>query len=166
MRGCKLAMVRNLALPLYGRTQKSGLAEVIPLICISLSGANSLCFHTISFLRALHGVWLQSDSCAWLILWFLPEFPEVSLTQLTGSCNHWWLWHPLFTDTAGNVLSLNGKPLRGKIRDEGRDSSSIDLIRFLLKAGQGDQIITLGMRNLIRYQSGIGGQLLRVGDFG
>ena len=104
MRGCKLAMVRNLALPLYGRTQKSGLAEVIPLICISLSGANSLCFHTISFLRALHGVWLQSDSCAWLILWFLPEFPEVSLTQLTGSCNHWWLWHPLFTDMVGIIL--------------------------------------------------------------
>ena len=72
----------------------------------------------------------------------------------------------MFTDKAGNILSLNGKPLRGKIRDGGRDSSSIVLIRFLLKAGQGDQIITLGMRNLIRYQSGIGGQLLRVGDFG
>ena len=145
-----------------GRCKNLGSLKSFPWYAEPASCVFTSCVSSGCTLRVAVIWWLVDDRYSL----FLPEFPHGSLLTIGGDCNCWWLWHPLFTDTAGNVLSLNGKPLRGKIRDEGRDSSSIDLIRFLLKAGQGDQIITLGMRNLIRYQSGIGGQLLRVGDFG
>ena len=54
----------------------------------------------------------ESDTTEWLnnnkmagILSFLSSLKAHQLT-IADSCNCWWLWHPLFTDTAGNIPFL------------------------------------------------------------
>ena len=37
---------------------------------------------------------------------FFPSWVPSGL-RIDGSCSHWWLWDPLFTDRAGNILLLN-----------------------------------------------------------
>ena len=91
---------------------KSGLTEIIPLIC-KLSGASSLCFRILSVLRVYLWECLQ-----WLTAsWGIGGYPASILSCLRalhpGGCNGmaWWLWHPLFTDMAGNVFhsQLSGR---------------------------------------------------------
>ena len=48
-----------------------------------LYGTSFLCFHILSFLRVHH----------------------FTIT-IHVDCNCWWLWHPLFTDKAGNIPFL------------------------------------------------------------
>ena len=41
---------------------------------------------------------------------FLPEFPRGSPAHrhwCLHGCNHWWLWHPLFSDMVGNIPFIN-----------------------------------------------------------
>ena len=76
--------------------QESGLSDIIPLICNQLSETSILCY-ILSFLRAHHRVWLQSDG---YYMAGIPSFlSSLKAHQLTihGGCNRWWLWHPLFT---------------------------------------------------------------------
>ena len=37
------------------------------------------------------------------------SFPVFSGVTIGGGCNHWWLWHPLFTDMAGNIPLVVGE---------------------------------------------------------
>ena len=73
------------------------------LCCVpGLSGAS---FLILSFLRPHCGAWLQSDGAKWQVF-----FPALAPSGLTSSSDWspWWLWHLLFTDTAGNI-PLNTK---------------------------------------------------------
>ena len=47
--------VNELALSMYGKRQESGLTEIAPLMCTSLSGARSLLFSMLSPF-GVHGV--------------------------------------------------------------------------------------------------------------
>ena len=46
-------------------------------------------------------------------VFFVSFLSPLRAHQLTvwGGCNRWWLWHPLFTDTAGNIPFLLCKHL-------------------------------------------------------
>ena len=95
--------------------QESGLTDIIPVICNQPSEISILCY-ILSFLRAHHRVWLQSDG--YYVAGILSFLSSLKAHQLTihGGCNHWWLWHPLFTDMARNIPfltcmhSLQGQP--------------------------------------------------------
>ena len=43
---------------------------------------------------------------------FLPEFPQGSPDHIHGGCICWRLWHPLFTDRAGNIPFLTLKRVK------------------------------------------------------
>ena len=62
-------------------------------------------FHLLSFLRTQGKEGLQSDDCWMAGILFIPEFPQGSWLK---DCHGWWLWHPLFTDLAGNIPFLRG----------------------------------------------------------
>ena len=59
------------------------LLKLFLLYAPELSGTSFLCFHILSFLR-------------------VHQFT----VTIHVDCNCWWLWHPLFTDKAGNIPFL------------------------------------------------------------
>ena len=78
--------------------------------------ASVLCLHILGLLRAHHKQWLQSDGHQMVgILLFLCSLRAHQLS-IGGGCNCSWLWHPLFTDLAGNTpfLSTEGTLFRKK----------------------------------------------------
>ena len=80
-----------------GRCKSPGSLKAF-LCCVpGLSGAS---FLILSFLRPHCGAWLQSDGATWQV--FLPAWAPSGLTS-SRDCSPWWLWHPLFTDTAGSI---------------------------------------------------------------
>ena len=81
------------------KMQRSGITGIIPLICISLSGASVLYFWTLSFLR-VHHWWGEGDCSAWVFgssqsICLYPEFSQDLLCRVTVVA--WWLEIPLFT---------------------------------------------------------------------
>ena len=58
-----------------------------------LSGASILCSHILSFLRAHHREWMQSDGCQMAGILSFPSFLRAHWLTLE-SCNCWWLWKP------------------------------------------------------------------------
>ena len=89
-----------------GRCKSLGSLKSFPWSAPLLSGAGVLCFHILSFLGAHPREWLQSDGC-WMagVLSFLSSLRAHQL-PVSGGYNCWWLWHPLFTDMAGNIPFL------------------------------------------------------------
>ena len=69
-----------------------------------LSGASILCFTSWLSSRLT----LEQDCGLMAARWqvFFPSQVPLGLS-IDGGCNHWWLWDPLFTDMAGNILLLN-----------------------------------------------------------
>ena len=93
---------------MYRKLVGSGVTEIIPLRCTSAAwGQYPLFSHPEVPQGSLLGVatvwWLLSSRCS-LFSSCIPS----GLTRFTlgGGCNHWWLWHLLFTDMAGNILFL------------------------------------------------------------
>ena len=65
-------------------------------------------FQILSFLKAHHGVWLNSLMAArWQLFFSFLGALRAHQLMLEG-CNRWWLWHPLFTDMAWNIPFLTG----------------------------------------------------------
>ena len=71
-----------------------------------LTGASSCVFPSwvSSGLTFRNGCSLMADR--WQVFLFPPWVPS-GLTGVKSGCNCWWLWHPLFTDMAGNILFLS-----------------------------------------------------------
>ena len=74
---------------------------------LHLHRASILYFHNPSLRRAPYREWLQCDGRYTAgIPSFLSSLPAQQLT-IGGGCNCWWMWHPSFTDTAGNIPFLS-----------------------------------------------------------
>ena len=92
---------------MYGKMQKSGLTEIIPLTCTSAIWGQYLVFsHPESPQGASLGVAAAVD-CLMVGILFLAWVPA-GLTVM-DNCNvmAWWLQPPLFTDMTGNIFFVD-----------------------------------------------------------
>ena len=103
IKGNQISQVKELSAFLcVGRGKGLGSLKSVLWCAPHLTGAQLLCVHIPSLLRARSGAWLKSDDCqAAGSSSFLPEFPQ-------GSPAHHWWWlgslmtvASLFTDMAG-----------------------------------------------------------------
>ena len=70
---------------MYGKTQESGLTEIIPLICTSAVWDQYPMFsHPVFSQGSFLGEWLQSAGCQLADIVFGPEFPQSSYVHLGG----------------------------------------------------------------------------------
>ena len=93
-------------LSMYRKMQKAGLMEIIPFMCsLSHLGPVSCVFLPWISSGCPAGEWLQLLMAWWWASRFHPQVPS-GLT-FRGGCSvmAWWLWHPLFTDMAGNIFN-------------------------------------------------------------
>ena len=91
---------------MHGKMQESGLTKIIPLICTSaIWGQYPVFSHPVSSgLFAGSGCSLMA--ARWQVFFSVLSFLRAHRLMLEG-CNNGRLWHPLFTDMAGNIPFIN-----------------------------------------------------------
>ena len=83
------------------KMQESWLPEIIPLICTSaIWGQYPDTSWVSSGLTAGSGC--SPMAARWQVFFSALSFLRAHQLTLEGY-NHWWLWHPLFIDMAGNI---------------------------------------------------------------
>ena len=92
---------------MYGKLQASGLTESIPFICISAIWGQP-CFRVP--LASCIPPAPQQSTCRWQHL--LDHSLGSSHSHLEAR-NHWWLWHVLFIDVAGDIFISHQQTSKG-----------------------------------------------------
>ena len=91
--------------------QGSGLIKILPLICTSATWGQ---YPLFSCPELTQGSPLGVAAVWWLLDGRYSLFPSWVPSGLTkGGCNHWWLWHHLFTDMESNILFLKRQTSKG-----------------------------------------------------